>query len=91
MAGVPWFCSCVAAAAPPPPPLLLQLATSQQHVHPPIINPSTRHRLVPCTHQIAFGSGFKCNSAVWRALRNVNDRHEAWLEDGRSNGSSPKA
>ena len=38
--------------------------------------------------QIAFGSGFKCNSAVWRALRTVNDRHDAWLEDGRI---SPKA
>jgi 3-ketoacyl-CoA synthase len=23
--------------------------------------------------QIAFGSGFKCNSAIWRALRNVRD------------------
>ena len=34
--------------------------------------------------QIAFGSGFKCNSAVWRALRNINDRHEVWLEDGGS-------
>lgn len=32
--------------------------------------------------QIAFGSGFKCNSAVWRARRNVNDRHSAWLEEG---------
>ncbi|KAL6769302.1 hypothetical protein ACKKBG_A30480 [Auxenochlorella protothecoides x Auxenochlorella symbiontica] len=29
--------------------------------------------------QIAFGSGFKCNSAVWRALRNINDKdHAAW-------------
>ena len=28
--------------------------------------------------------GFKCNSAVWRALRDVHDRHEAWLEDGRA-------
>lgn len=34
--------------------------------------------------QIAFGSGFKCNSAVWRALHNVHTRHEAWLEDGGS-------
>ena len=30
--------------------------------------------------QIAFGSGFKCNSAVWRALRPVNTQHEAWLD-----------
>ena len=30
--------------------------------------------------QIAFGSGFKCNSAVWRAMRSVNTRHEAWLD-----------
>jgi 3-ketoacyl-CoA synthase len=28
--------------------------------------------------QIAFGSGFKCNSAVWKALRNVSSKHEAW-------------
>ncbi|KAK9845571.1 hypothetical protein WJX84_002610, partial [Apatococcus fuscideae] len=28
--------------------------------------------------QIAFGSGFKCNSAVWRALRRVNTQHSAW-------------
>jgi 3-ketoacyl-CoA synthase len=30
--------------------------------------------------QIAFGSGFKCNSAVWRALRHVGTQHEAWLD-----------
>lgn len=29
--------------------------------------------------QIAFGSGFKCNSAVWRALRPIHDKtHSAW-------------
>lgn len=29
--------------------------------------------------QVGFGSGFKCNSAVWRALRDVKDtRHAAW-------------
>jgi len=30
--------------------------------------------------QIAFGSGFKCNSAVWRARRAVHTQHEAWLD-----------
>lgn len=30
--------------------------------------------------QIAFGSGFKCNSAVWRSMRNNNQQHEAWTE-----------
>ncbi len=29
--------------------------------------------------QIAFGSGFKCNSAVWRALRSTNEQHKAWV------------
>ncbi|KAK2647138.1 hypothetical protein Ddye_022333 [Dipteronia dyeriana] len=28
------------------------------------------------TWQIAFGSGFKCNSAVWRALRTINPAQE---------------
>ena len=28
--------------------------------------------------QIAFGSGFKCNSAIWRALKNVKDDHACW-------------
>lgn len=28
--------------------------------------------------QIGFGSGFKCNSVVWRALRDVNTMHKAW-------------
>lgn len=32
--------------------------------------------------QIAFGSGFKCNSAVWRAMKDVNMRHGVWLEEG---------
>ena len=30
--------------------------------------------------QIGFGSGFKCNSAVWRAMRNNNEQHAAWVE-----------
>ena len=29
--------------------------------------------------QIAFGSGFKCNSAVWRTLRATNEQHDAWV------------
>ena len=29
--------------------------------------------------QIAFGSGFKCNSAVWQSLGNNNTQHEAWV------------
>ena len=28
--------------------------------------------------QIAFGSGFKCNSAVWTALRRYRVEHKAW-------------
>lgn len=31
--------------------------------------------------QIGFGSGFKCNSAVWRALRNNTEKHVAWTEE----------
>ncbi|XP_050267473.1 3-ketoacyl-CoA synthase 4-like [Quercus robur] len=31
--------------------------------------------------QIAFGSGFKCNSAVWQALRNVRPSHNGPWED----------
>ncbi|CAB4261715.1 unnamed protein product [Prunus armeniaca] len=33
--------------------------------------------------QIAFGSGFKCNSAVWRALRTVNPAKEKnpWIDE----------
>ena len=31
--------------------------------------------------QIAFGSGFKCNSAVWEALRNVQpSRNSPWKD-----------
>uniref|UniRef100_A0A453HWH4 very-long-chain 3-oxoacyl-CoA synthase n=1 Tax=Aegilops tauschii subsp. strangulata TaxID=200361 RepID=A0A453HWH4_AEGTS len=35
--------------------------------------------------QIAFGSGFKCNSAVWRALKDIHPSKEArsnpWIEE----------
>ncbi|KAK7278384.1 hypothetical protein RJT34_23412 [Clitoria ternatea] len=35
------------------------------------------------TWQIAFGSGFKCNSAVWRALRTINASKEKnpWMDE----------
>lgn len=28
--------------------------------------------------QIGFGSGFKCNSAVWKALRPIKRQHKSW-------------
>eukprot|EP01023_Acetabularia_acetabulum_P019368 TRINITY_DN1985_c0_g1_i1.p1 TRINITY_DN1985_c0_g1~~TRINITY_DN1985_c0_g1_i1.p1 ORF type:complete len:532 (-),score=95.35 TRINITY_DN1985_c0_g1_i1:1077-2603(-) len=31
--------------------------------------------------QIAFGSGFKCNSSVWHAMRNIKDSRDAWIEE----------
>ena len=30
----------------------------------------------PATPQIGFGSGFKCNSVVWRALRPIKEMHK---------------
>nr|KYP76707.1 3-ketoacyl-CoA synthase 11 [Cajanus cajan] len=35
------------------------------------------------TWQIAFGSGFKCNSAVWRAMRTINPAQEKnpWTDE----------
>ncbi|KAH9764706.1 3-ketoacyl-CoA synthase 20 [Citrus sinensis] len=35
------------------------------------------------TWQIAFGSGFKCNSAVWQALRTINPAKEKnpWIDE----------
>ncbi|GAV69572.1 FAE1_CUT1_RppA domain-containing protein/ACP_syn_III_C domain-containing protein [Cephalotus follicularis] len=34
------------------------------------------------TWQIAFGSGFKCNSAVWNALRTINpDNCNPWMDE----------
>lgn len=36
------------------------------------------------TWQIGFGSGFKCNSAVWRALKNIDpadQEHNPWMDE----------
>ena len=30
--------------------------------------------------QLAFGSGFKCCSAVWVALKNNAEKHDAWMD-----------
>ena len=30
--------------------------------------------------QLAFGSGFKCCSAVWVALRKNDEKHDAWMD-----------
>ena len=36
--------------------------------------------------QVGFGSGFKCNSAVWKAVRNIHDtEHNEWAHMDGSN------
>ena len=30
--------------------------------------------------QLAFGSGFKCCSAVWVACKRNNEKHDAWTD-----------
>ena len=30
--------------------------------------------------QLAFGSGFKCCSAVWVALKKNDEKHDAWMD-----------
>ncbi|XP_030467304.2 3-ketoacyl-CoA synthase 11-like [Syzygium oleosum] len=42
-----------------------------------------RIKKVDRTWQIAFGSGFKCNSAVWKALRTMNPAKEKnpWMDE----------
>jgi 3-ketoacyl-CoA synthase len=41
--------------------------------------------------QIAFGSGFKCNSAVWRALRTGKVDHRAWRHVAGREGAATQA
>jgi len=38
------------------------------------------HKFSDLCAQVGFGSGFKCNSAVWKALRSVKDVHACWAE-----------
>jgi hypothetical protein len=48
-------------------------------------SPTRRIKEGDRTWQIAFGSGFKCNSAVWKALRSVNpDKETNQPLDGRN-------
>ena len=36
--------------------------------------------VMPPLLQVGFGSGFKCNSAVWKAVRNIHDtEHVEWM------------
>lgn len=44
-------------------------------------------RALLCVLQIAFGSGFKCNSAVWVANRNIAEKTYTW-EVRRLNGTT---
>ncbi len=30
--------------------------------------------------QLAFGSGFKCCSAVWVSLKRNDEKHDAWMD-----------
>ena len=39
--------------------------------------------------QVGFGSGFKCNSAIWKALRPVKDVHPAWAHQANGGRRDP--
>lgn len=39
--------------------------------------------------QVGFGSGFKCNSAIWKALRPVRDVHPAWAHQANGGRRDP--
>jgi hypothetical protein len=68
----------------PSPDHLLPLPTLHTHIVPACryvlayIESSEGLRSGDRVWQLGFGSGFKCNSAVWRSLRRVRETHAAW-------------
>jgi hypothetical protein len=67
----------------PPPPRVTPLVTPRSHPHPQryvlaYIETFRGVKRGDRVWQLGFGSGFKCNSAVWKANRAVRDRHAAW-------------
>lgn len=75
--------NCTQPADPPAAPAL---GSASPPLHP--VDPTPLPTPSPARHpvQIGFGSGFKCNSVVWRALRPVKTMHKVGA--GRAGGQS---